>query len=105
MTTAHSPSATTRIWAPIATSMPLTAKSTIGSHVAVGPGTKLFAYSNHYQPGQLVTGTKTQRDVTIGANVFIGANSVILGGSTIEDNVVAGAGPVVTGSFAAGGVY
>jgi acetyltransferase-like isoleucine patch superfamily enzyme len=78
---------------------------TVGSHVAIGPGTKLFAYSNHYAPGQLVSETKIQQDVQIGDNVFVGANSVILPGTVIEDDVVVGAGSVVKGRLTRGQVY
>lgn len=37
--------------------------------------------------------------VVIGKNVFIGANSIVLKGSSIGDNSVVGAGSVVSGSF------
>ncbi|HWC33217.1 MAG TPA: DapH/DapD/GlmU-related protein [Mycobacteriales bacterium] len=77
----------------------------IGDHVAIGPGTKIFAYSNGYETGRWVTDTKVQANVRIGRNVFIGANVVVLPGAVIEDDVVVGAGSVVRGVLAAGGVY
>ena len=78
---------------------------TIGEHVAIGPGTKIFAHSNHYGPGKTVTEEKLTADVAIGNNVFIGANSTILPGAVIRDNVVVGAGAVVKGELKENGVY
>ena len=43
--------------------------------------------------------------VSIGNNVFIGMNTIVLKGVTIEDNVIIGAGSVVTHSLKANGVY
>lgn len=40
-----------------------------------------------------------KRPVTIGKNVFIGCNCIILKGSEIGDNCVVGAGSVVSGKF------
>lgn len=77
----------------------------IGDHVAIGPGTQLFAYSNHYAPGRLVTDERTTADITVGDNVFIGANCTLLPGTTIEDNVVVGAGTVVRGRLAGNAIY
>jgi len=78
---------------------------TIGRGVAVGPGTSIFSYSNHFAAGAAVVDCKIQRDVTIGDNVFIGAHCAILPGTVIEDNVVVGAGAVVKGTLAADTLY
>ena len=43
--------------------------------------------------------------ITIGDNVFIGANALILPGVTIGNNVVVGAGSIVTRDLKADGVY
>jgi galactoside O-acetyltransferase len=77
----------------------------IGDNVAIGPGSRLFSYSNHYRAGSLVTDQKITSDVVIGNNVFIGANCVILPGSLIGDNVVVGAGSVIKGELAGNCVY
>jgi galactoside O-acetyltransferase len=77
----------------------------VGSHVAVGPGTRIIVYSNHYIAGAQVTDTKICEDITIGDNVFIGANCVILPGAYIEDNVVIGAGSLVKGRLQSDGIY
>lgn len=43
--------------------------------------------------------------IEIGNNVFIGSRCTILPGTKIEDNVIIGAGSLVTGEFPGGGVY
>ena len=43
-----------------------------------------------------------QAPVTIGNNVFIGMNAIILSGTTIGDNVIVGAGSVVNGVIPSG---
>lgn len=78
---------------------------TIGAGVAIGPGTKIFSYSNHYARGAAVTREYVTRDVRIGDNVLIGANCTVLPGSVIGSNVVVGAGSVVRGNLAPNGIY
>lgn len=77
----------------------------IGDDVAVGPGTKIIVYSNHYEKGKKVTDVRVTKDVTIGNNVFVGANCAILPGTVINDNVVVAAGSVVKGELDANAVY
>lgn len=77
----------------------------VGDDVAIGPGTKLIAYSNHYRSGSRVTAEKVTGDIRIGSNVFIGANSTILPGVSIGDNIVIAAGSVVTNDIVDEGVY
>lgn len=77
----------------------------IGDDVAVGPGTKFIAYSNHYLRGKKVTDERITADIGIGNNVFIGANCVILPGTVIRDNVVVGAGSIVTGELESNSIY
>jgi acetyltransferase-like isoleucine patch superfamily enzyme len=77
----------------------------LGDDVAVGPGTKLIAYSNHYRAGAKVTEERITADVRIGTNVFIGANCTILPGAAIGDNIVIAAGSVVKGELAEEGIY
>ena len=43
--------------------------------------------------------------IEIGNNVFIGSRSIILPGTYIEDDVIIGAGSLVTGKIISGGVY
>ncbi|HUF12927.1 MAG TPA: acyltransferase [Longimicrobiales bacterium] len=77
----------------------------LGSGVAIGPGTRIIAYSNHYRAGRLVAEERITADIRIGSNVFVGANCVILPGSTIADNVVVGAGSVVRGELETNAIY
>ena len=77
----------------------------LGDHVAVGPGTKIFSYSNHYARGRRVTEERKVADVVIGNNVFIGANSTILPGTRVHDHVVIAAGSVARGELRGNAVY
>jgi len=78
---------------------------TIGDDVAIGPHTSIVVYSNHYKYGQKVTTERITKDIHIGNNVFVGANCVILPGTTIADNVIVGAGSVVKGKLDGNAVY
>lgn len=54
-------------------------------------------YSESYPVKQL--GLLKKRPVVIGEGCFLGANSIILKGTTSGKNVVVGAGSVVSGTF------
>jgi galactoside O-acetyltransferase len=77
----------------------------IGDHVAIGPGTKIIAYSNHYEAGRKVTDVRTTDSIVIGNNVFIGANCTLLPGTIVHDDVVIGAGSVVRGELQGNAIY
>lgn len=77
----------------------------VGDDVAVGPGTRIIAYSNHYEAGRKVTDVRLTRDVVVGNNVFIGANCSILPGAVIHDNVVVAAGSVVKGELEGNAIH
>lgn len=75
----------------------------IGRNAEIGSGCKIIdndfhplQYSERY-PEQLDRIKK--RPVVIGEGCFIGANSIILKGTTLGRNVVVGAGSVVSGTF------
>jgi acetyltransferase-like isoleucine patch superfamily enzyme len=73
----------------------------IGNDVIIGPSVKIFSENHSFlvdsKPFRL---QEEQRDeVSIGNNVWIGANVVILPGVIIGDNTVIAAGAVVTKSF------
>lgn len=78
---------------------------TIGDDVGIGPGTKIIVYSNHYEKGKKITDCYLTGDITIGSNVFIGANCTLLPGTIIKDNVVIGAGSVVKGELESNCIY
>jgi acetyltransferase-like isoleucine patch superfamily enzyme len=78
---------------------------TVGDDVAIGPGSCIFAYSNHYEKGKKVSEVRLTRDVKIGNNVFIGGNCTVLPGAVIHDNVVVAAGTVVRGELDSNAIY
>lgn len=70
----------------------------IGSHTKIGDQTYIYDSDFH----QISPDTPIrQSPVTIGRNVWIGANSMVLAGASIGDNSVIAAGSVVTGSIPA----
>ncbi len=77
----------------------------IGDYVAIGPGTKIIAYSNHYRFGKKVTDERITKDILINNNVFVGSNCVILPGTIIHHNVVIGAGSIVKGELEENSIY
>jgi acetyltransferase-like isoleucine patch superfamily enzyme len=78
---------------------------TIGNYSGIGPGTVIFSSNHQFAPGvPYHTQPWTERDVTIGNDVWIGAGCVVLPGVTIGDGAVCAAGAVVTRSVPAGAV-
>lgn len=77
---------------------------TIGRNTDIGSGCKIFdndfhplPYSERHPIERLDLLKK--RPIVIGEGCFIGANSIVLKGTTLGKNVVVGAGSVVSGSF------
>lgn len=75
----------------------------IGSHTRIGANVKIIDNDFHptdpalrLEASHLNMGIKP---VSIGENVFIGCNSIILKGATIGDNTTIGAGSVVSGTI------
>ena len=64
---------------------------TIGAGTRIAPGAKLIAFNHSLHADQ----PDTMRGITIGRDVWIGANCVILDGVTIGDGAVVAAGAVV----------
>lgn len=80
------------------------ASITIGKNTDIGSGCKIIdndfhplPYSQRHPEEQLDKVKK--RPITIGEGCFIGANSIILKGTKLGNNVVVGAGSVVCGTF------
>lgn len=73
-------------------------KIIFGDNVLVGPGVKMFC-GNH---GTTLSGIpmvyqeRREKDIKIGNDVWIGANSVIVSGVNINDGAIVAAGAVVT---------
>lgn len=80
---------------------------TIGKNVRITTGCIILTHDFSWSVlggvyGECVGAVGT---IDIGNNVFIGVNSVILRNTIIEDNVVIGAGSVVSGHLEANSVY
>lgn len=76
---------------------------TIGDNVLIGGNCKIIDNDFHPLPASQrlhpqVSHIK-RRPITIGDGCFIGANSIILKGTTLGANCVVGAGSVVSGTF------
>ena len=69
---------------------------TIGDDVMFGPNTVLSAASHATDPDMRRKGLEYALPITIGNNVWIGANVTVLPGVTIGDNCTIGAGSVVS---------
>jgi acetyltransferase-like isoleucine patch superfamily enzyme len=82
------------------------AKIRIGSYTLVGPGVFIVA-ANH---GIAMTGVPIrdqpwqEKPVVIGDDVWLGANAVVLPGTSIGSGAVIGAGTVVSGDIPAGAI-
>ena len=68
----------------------------IGDNVLLGPRVGIYTAGHPVDPAIRDSGLEFGQPITIGNNVWIGGNAVILPGVTIGDNAVIGAGSVVT---------
>lgn len=73
----------------------------IGNDVLLAPNVSIYTVNHAINPGRRKAALEYCRPVTIGNNVWIGGNTVIVPGVTIGDNTVIGAGSVVTKSIPA----
>ena len=69
---------------------------TIGANAQIAPNVSIYTAGHPIHPDSRNSGYEYGIDITIGDNVWIGGNAVILPGVTIGDNAVIGAGSVVT---------
>lgn len=74
------------------------AKVTIGDNVMIGPNCSLITIIHALVPEQRNKGIMKAEPITIGNDVWIASNVVVLPGVTIGDGAVIGAGSVVTKS-------
>lgn len=72
------------------------AKVTIGRNVFIGPNVSIYTACHPLGATLRATGAEWAEPVTIGDDVWIGGNAVILPGVTIGSRCVIGAGSVVT---------
>lgn len=77
----------------------------IGKNCAFGPNVMIYDHDHDIHSGIRIhdSGFVTA-PVTIGDNVWVGANSVILRGTHLGDGCVVGAGSVIKGSYGVGSV-
>lgn len=69
---------------------------TIGDHCLLAPGVVIATPGHPLDPTERASGMEFAKAITIGNNVWFGANATVCPGVTIGDNVVVGAGSVVT---------
>lgn len=68
----------------------------IGERVFIGPNVSIYTIIHHLQAEERNKGIMRALPVTIGNNVWIGGNTIIMPGVTIGDGAVIGAGSMVT---------
>lgn len=71
-------------------------KVTIGKNVQIAPNVSIYTAGHPIHPDSRNSGYEYGVPVTIGDNVWIGGNAVIMPGVVIGSNTVIGAGSVVT---------
>lgn len=72
----------------------------IGDHVAIAAGTEFITHDGaNWVFEDEVDGGGIFGKITLGNNVFIGINCIILSNTSIGDNCIVGAGSVVRGQF------
>lgn len=71
-------------------------KVVIGKNVQIAPNVAIYTAGHPIHPESRNSGYEYGIPITIGDNVWIGGNSVILPGVTIGNNTVIGAGSVVS---------
>jgi maltose O-acetyltransferase len=72
---------------------------TIGDDCLLAPHVCISAATHPLQAKLRASGAELSAPITLGNNIWIGANATICQGVTLGDNVVVGAGAVVTKSF------
>ncbi|MGM0340146.1 acyltransferase [Enterococcus sp. AZ007] len=75
---------------------------TIGNNTTISKNVEILTHDYSISKAMVVMNELDQggyflREVTIGSNCFIGANTILLPGTNIEENVIVGAGSVVKG--------
>ena len=71
-------------------------KVKIGENVQIAPNVSIYTAGHPLHPDSRNSGYEYGIDITIGDNVWIGGNTCIMPGVTVGNNVVIGAGSVVT---------
>lgn len=71
----------------------------IGDNVFIGPNVSIYTACHPLDPDERRDGREWAESVTIGNDVWIGGNTVILPGASIGDGCTIGAGSVVRGNI------
>jgi len=72
---------------------------TIGENCMCAPGVQMYTAAHPIDPVERMSGVEFGKPITIGSTCWIGGSAVICPGVTLGNNVVVGAGSVVTKSF------
>lgn len=72
------------------------AKVTFGDNVFIAPNCAFYTAGHPLNPTERNRGLEYAKPITIGNNVWIGGNVIVLPGVTIGDNTTIGAGSIVT---------
>ncbi|MEJ8735548.1 sugar O-acetyltransferase [Mediterraneibacter sp. ICN-202921] len=72
------------------------AKVMFGDNVFIGPNCGFYTAGHPIDPQLRVKGLEYAKPITIGSNVWFGGNVVVMPGVMIGDDVIIGAGSVVT---------
>ena len=75
------------------------AEVSIGNHTMLSPNVQIYTATHPLEAKARNSGEEFAKPIRIGDNVWIGGNAVICPGVTIGNNVVIGAGTVVTKDF------
>jgi maltose O-acetyltransferase len=78
------------------------AEINIGTGTQIGPYVQILTADHPRDAAERTTGIEWGRPVTVGANVWIGGGAILLPGITVKDDVIIGAGAVVTRDVASG---
>ncbi len=71
----------------------------IGNHSMFGPNVQIYTATHPLEYKARNSGKEFAKPITIGQNVWVGGNATLCPGIVIGNNVVIGAGSVVTKSF------
>ncbi|MCU1320426.1 MAG: lacA 2 [Acidobacteriaceae bacterium] len=84
----------------------VTSKVTVGRDCLIAAGTRFIDHDHGMDPeAHMIDQPETHAEITVGSDVWIGANCIVLRGITIGDGAVLAAGSVLTASVPAYAVY
>jgi len=78
---------------------------TIGDNVVFGHGVMVLTGEHYKTDADVFKTVFDGNDIVIGSNCWIASGVIIIGGVTLGDNIIVGAGSVVTKSFEDGNVF